>query len=103
MNPIPALSTLAINWLIAMCGMLPRLVRMLRANLIHTFVLCSGELDVRLSGNSVSGHYSDCRLRDSKVPRTRSTDMHLWMAVHSKHATLLWNVAFRRTAESRLM
>lgn len=70
-------------------------------------MLFSGELDVRLSGNSVSGHNSDCRLRDTDMSRTRSADMHLWMAVHSqrqrKHATLLWNVAFRRSAESRLV
>ena len=51
--------------------MLRRLIRVLRANLIHTLV----QFHVRLSGNSVSGHNSDCHLRDSEVPRTRSADI----------------------------
>ena len=47
---------------------LRRLVRVRRANLIQTLVQFSGERDVGLSGNLVSGHNSDCRLRQRSAP-----------------------------------
>jgi len=44
-------------------------VRMLRANLIHTLILFTGELDVRLKWEFSFWNNSGCRLRDAEEVR----------------------------------
>jgi hypothetical protein len=44
-------------------------VRVLRANLLHTLVLFSGELDVRLKWEFSFWRNGDCRMRDAEDAR----------------------------------